>query len=180
MISLCCLSLFLTVNSLRRARKLGRVWSAYCTCFHIKQIHCHRFLHPKLSLSNGQIRPKSARWSYRRQAQALATTIIGQESFFTLFSYQQDFLEVSGVLLSPHLLEDMMESSDPTLMLTILNCCCMHCVLCHYQSQSHTSVTHFLGMTCIPPLIQCTSSVSRMSAYHLQSLMHVLINQCLR
>jgi len=75
---------------------------------------------------------------------------------FLFLRYQQEFLIVTGVLLS----------ADPLVgggwNLRILCCClpswtggwCMHCVFCHHRSRS---------ITCIPP------SARRMFSYHLQS-----------
>jgi len=37
----------------------------------------------------------------------LQLPLIGHEHYFLLFGYQQEFLEVTGILLSSHLLEDI-------------------------------------------------------------------------
>ena len=55
---------------------------------------------------------------------------VSHECHFLFLGYQQEFIEVTGMLLSPHLLEDIMAAlleeedgilSDPALLLAILN-----------------------------------------------------------
>jgi len=68
-------------------------------------------------------------------------SLVGHEWIFMPPGYQREFHTV--MLWSPHSLKMLlfwrMKSLDPMLLHAILNRSqCMHCVLCHHQSQSYT------------------------------------------
>ena len=82
----------------------------------------------------------------------LQLPLVSHEHRFLLFGYQRDFLEVTRVLLSPHLLEDIMATlSEDGIFGPYVDV--------HHLEQG-VCIVYFviinrkwLGVACIPPLI---------------------------